>query len=136
MDLAKITQFRNQLVADATAALERRGIEPDKLKQPVDLQAEQAARVRQRIEGLERRKAEVVASLDAELDSLRRDLKAREQRIKAGQSGQDKPPEAPAAGGASDTGKKAVAAAPAAREEGVVGRTPAKKPRAPSGKGT
>ena len=126
MDLAKITQFRNQLVADATAALERRGIELDKLKQPVDLQAEQAARVRQRIEGLERRKAEVVASLDSELDSLRRDLKAREQRIKAEPGGPARPAEA---------GKKAGAAGPAARKAGLVARTPAKKPRAPSGKG-
>ncbi len=134
MDLAKLIAQRDKFVADAAAALDRRGLPADATNQPRDLQSEQAERIRQRIEGLERRKRELVASIDTELAELKRDLKAREQKTKAERSGEGKPP-APSTGGAPEAKKTKIAVEPAAKKASLTARAGSKKKRPAARKG-
>ena len=95
MDFAKLIEQRDQFVADAATTLERRGIDPSAIKNPVDVQAEQAKRVRERIDSLEARKADLVASIDTELAELKRDFKGRDQKDRRPAKARRPPPPGP-----------------------------------------
>jgi hypothetical protein len=134
VDIAKLIEQRDKFIADVAATLERRGIDPAAIKHPVDVQAEQVARVQGRIDGLEMRKAEVLASVDTELAELKRDLKAREKRIEADRKNAGLAPGVLSAGTASDATRTRPASSPAAKKARAVRRPTAKKTQAASSK--
>jgi hypothetical protein len=125
VDFAKLIEQRDKFVADVATTLERRGIDASAIKNPVDVQAEQARRVRERIDSLEARKADVIAVIDTELAELKRDLKGREQQIATA----GKAPDAPSVTGAPVIKKSGLAAGPAraARKVSMAASPVAKK---------
>ena len=81
MDLQKLIEQRDKMVADVTARLEGRGADAGAASASVEI--EQARRVEERIASLERSKEEFVARIDAELETLGGELAARRGRIDA-----------------------------------------------------
>ncbi len=81
MDLEKLIQQRDRIVAEADKLLKARGADSSALLRPIELQEAQAARVEERIAGLETRRSELAAAIDAELKELRKDLDARRRKI-------------------------------------------------------
>ena len=135
MDFAKLIEQRDKFVADVATTLERRGIDASAIKNPVDVQAEQARRVRERIDSLEARKADLIADIDTELAELKRDLKDRDQKVADGKA-------TPAATGTPAVRKQTLAAAAPAKARRAAAAPSAKAPAraraaaaAPSGKG-
>lgn len=126
MDFAKLIEQRDKFIADATAALERRCIDPAAIKDPVDVQQEQASRVRQRIESLESRKAEIIASADTEIAALKGDLQAREQKIEADRKQQNIAAAAPSVDKASDAKATDCAPSPPAKKTGAASTSKSK----------
>jgi outer membrane biosynthesis protein TonB len=138
VDLAKLIERRDQLIADATAMLEGSGAGATLL--PVELQQAQVERVEQRIGSLELRRAELVRSIDAELEELNSELAARRDRIEAHSQEMAAlaSEAAPAAAAAPQRGKSAKAApktkpAAPARKNKKKARSakPAKPPKPP-----
>lgn len=83
MDLAKLIEQRDKLMADVTARLEAGGAGAGAAPPSVDVQQVQADRVEERIKGLEQRKADLVASIDAELKELKGELAMRTRKLAA-----------------------------------------------------
>jgi hypothetical protein len=127
VDFAKLIEQRDKFMAEAAATLKRGGTGSAAISPAADLQAEQAGRVRLRIESLETRRKEFLAGIDAELAGLKRDLKAREQKIAGERENYGLAAGAPAAGGASDAKKERPAASAAAKKKKAPARPASKK---------
>lgn len=123
MDLQKLVEQRDKLIADVTARLEARPAAGGPALPSVDVERAQAHRVEERIRSLEQRKAELVESIDAELQDLKVELDARTLKIAADSKNleaavsDEAPSPAPKAGKAAKATTRRLAAATPSKEK-------------------
>ncbi len=82
MDLQKLIESQAKLATEARFKPDERTAGADAINRPVELQQAQADRVKNRIDSLERSKAALIESIDAELNELRGEHEQRTRRIK------------------------------------------------------
>ncbi len=137
MDLEKLIQQRDRIVAEADKLLKARGADPSALLRPIELQEAQAARVEERIASLETRRSELAAAIDAEIKELRKDLDARRRKIE--RDGKELAAMAGRAHPRATASDKAAAAKPRSVVGGAIKESASRKPKAkakPAKRGT
>ena len=129
MDLQKLIESQAKLATEARFTSDERTAGGDVVNRPIELQQAQADRVRDRIDSLEKSKAVLIESIDAELQELRSQHEQRTRRIETERKNLEATAKAVAAASTLRTRKAATKSAAAAAGP----RT--KKKRASSAKG-
>lgn len=81
MDLQKLIESQAKLATESRFAPDERTAGTDAINRPIELQQAQADRVRNRIASLEKSRAALIESIDAELHGLRGEHEQRTCRI-------------------------------------------------------
>ncbi|HYI49222.1 MAG TPA: hypothetical protein VEX35_12240 [Allosphingosinicella sp.] len=129
MDLQKLIESQAKLATEAQFKPDERTAGADAVNRPVELQQAQADRVRNRIASLEKSKAALIESIDAELNELKGEHEQRTRRIKTERKNLEAAAKAVAAAAATKTKKSATKDTAAATD------SEEKKTRASSAKG-
>ncbi len=74
MDIEKLIERQDKLLAEATALITKRNISPSMLKRPIASQEARMGRIQQRIETLLEMKAEHARQIDSEIEMLSTEL--------------------------------------------------------------
>lgn len=108
MDLQKLIESQAKLATEARFTPDERTTGADVVNRPIELQQAQADRVRDRIDSLEKSKAVLIESIDAELQELRGEHEQRARKIAADRKNMEAAARAVAAAAATPRTKKAA----------------------------
>lgn len=114
MDIEKLIERQDKLLAEATALIARRGVPASMLNRPVAAHGARMARIEQRMETLREMKAEHARQIDSEIEMLAAELLQLRERIDTDRKTfapdikptADEPPKAPGAGEKRKVAKK------------------------------
>lgn len=81
MDIEKLIARQDKLLAEATALINKRNVSPSMLNWPIALQEARMGRLLQRIETLQKMKAEHARQIDYEIEMLSTELSQLREKI-------------------------------------------------------
>ncbi|MDR6929372.1 hypothetical protein AFK24_15530 [Pseudomonas syringae] len=81
MDIEKLIARQDKLLAEATALINKRNVSPSMLNWPIASQEARMGRLQQRIETLQKMKAEHARQIDSEIEMLSTELSQLSEKI-------------------------------------------------------